>query len=324
MIGKCSPFLSLRVFFLRLLLIFFWMWVEWCGFFPCSLLGCHDILVWLEAKRTSETSRKNRQHQFTSSNRITFLAVSWWFDANTNLILHVKNKERERKTREKRLRQGVLCFGNSIEPKIRGFKWKDNGSWAALCHYLTHSIRFGSSTFPCFQLIHTHTLSLSLILEQYIHHIIFGNVTHESLACGTCHLRNAFHDDYERRRRHRHQMSVLYMVGTRMWWHSYRFLRSAFHTKMKNYTKYLSRFALWMSYLYLAICECVYGNQRNETHFNFSTLDSVVYRCTKFLRASSKYRCCFSHFLHLFRVFVSSPIVSHALLMPVYIPFGES
>lgn len=147
-----------------------------------------------------------------------------------------EQRKRERKTREKRLRQGVLCFGNSIEPKIRGFKWKDNGSWAALCHYLTHSIRFGSSTFPCFQLIHTHTLSLSLILEQYIHHIIFGNVTHESLACGTCHLRNAFHDDYERRRRHRHQMSVLYMVGTRMWWHSYRFLRSAFHTKMKNYT----------------------------------------------------------------------------------------
>lgn len=237
-----------------------------------------------------------------------------------------EQRKRERKTREKRLRQGVLCFGNSIEPKIRGFKWKDNGSWAALCHYLTHSIRFGSSTFPCFQLIHTHTLSLSLILEQYIHHIIFGNVTHESLACGTCHLRNAFHDDYERRRRHRHQMSVLYMVGTRMWWHSYRFLRSAFHTKMKNYTKYLSRFALWMSYLYLAICACVYGNQQNETHFNFSTLDSVVYRCTIFLRASSKYRCCFSHFLHLFRVFVSSPIVSlmHCSCPYIYIPFGES
>lgn len=48
------------------------------------------------------------------------------------------------------------------QPKIRGFKWKDNGSWDTLCHYLTHSISFvmkHDEHISMFQLLYTFTTS---------------------------------------------------------------------------------------------------------------------------------------------------------------------
>lgn len=130
------------------------------------------------AVKNGTRSVENRQHQFTSSsssNCIAFLVsalVCVWKERKGNTEL----EERERESP-----------GNYVEPKIHGFKWKDNGSWAALCHYLTHSIRAWFwkrwSTFPCFQLVQNRsfsyptpfTASFLAMLHEYALHVGLEN-----------------------------------------------------------------------------------------------------------------------------------------------------
>lgn len=88
---------------------------------------CHD---WVSgSKRT--LSRKNRQHQYSPLSCSTNAAV-FYFSSSVN----------EQAITNERARLCVLRSGWKQrlvlwQPKIRGFKWKDNGSCELLfCHYL--------------------------------------------------------------------------------------------------------------------------------------------------------------------------------------------
>lgn len=133
MIGKCS------VYFLRFLLLIFF-----------SSSGCELIFCWLS--RLSEWVARSA-HRLAKT-------------VNTNVHLSTSKPSNERAIGcvcvclcmssgwKQRL---VLC-----QPKIRGFKWKDNGSWScslplSLYSHSHSHVANTMSTFPCFQLCDTHS-----------------------------------------------------------------------------------------------------------------------------------------------------------------------
>lgn len=215
MIGKCFSIyfrvLGCMVFFPRAFFriivnfLLFWLWVD-CIVCCCRrrrrFFALFSDLVWfgLTAMIFLSGSEQNTQRK---TEHVPLTTV------NTNSPRHRRHRHRivllfswaswcAYKNKGSKIRKRASewkSLGNYVEPKIRGFKWKDNGSWAALCHYLTHSHRIWFrkrwSTFPCFQLIQVLSLAHSL---NFIYHIISGDVTRVHFACGTMNIiaENAF------------------------------------------------------------------------------------------------------------------------------------